>query len=103
MNEQATPTDLMTGRQPIRRILICVTGLSPQIVTETLFALSVSQTPRWVPDEIRLITTQRGADNARLTLLSDNPGWVHRLCRDWHLPPIAFNASHIEVLQDAIP
>jgi CRISPR-associated protein (TIGR02584 family) len=86
--------------QPKRRILICVTGLSPQIVTETLFALSVSQTPRWVPDEIRLITTQRGADNARLTLLSDNPGWFHRLCRDWHLPPIAFDASHIEVLQD---
>jgi CRISPR-associated protein (TIGR02584 family) len=87
--------------QPKRRILICVTGLSPQIVTETLFALSVSQTPRWVPDEIRLITTQRGADNARLTLLSDNPGWFHRLCRDWQLPPIAFDASHIEVLQDA--
>jgi CRISPR-associated protein (TIGR02584 family) len=87
--------------QPKRRILICVTGLSPQIVTETLFALSVSQTPRWVPDEIRLITTQRGADNARLTLLSDNPGWFHRMCRDWHLPPIAFDATHIEVLQDA--
>ncbi len=83
-----------------RRILICVTGLSPQIVTETLFALSVSQTPRWVPDEIRLITTQRGADNARLTLLSDNPGWFHRMCRDWQLPPIAFDSSHIEVLQD---
>lgn len=91
------------AKQPLqkRRILICVTGLSPQIVTETLFALCVSQTPRWVPDEIRLITTQRGADNARLTLLSDNPGWFHRLCRDWHLPPIAFEASHIEVLQDA--
>jgi CRISPR-associated protein (TIGR02584 family) len=98
------PFEPNTGTAPQpqkkRRILICVTGLSPQIVTETLFALSVSQTPRWVPDEIRLITTQRGADNARLTLLSDNPGWFHRLCRDWHLPPIAFDASHIEVLQD---
>ena len=101
MNEQATPTVPMPSQKPLRRILICVTGLSPQIVTETLFALSVSQTPRWVPDEIRLITTQRGADNARLTLLSDNPGWFHRLCRDWQLPPIAFDASHIEVLQDA--
>lgn len=86
---------------PKRRILICVTGLSPQIVTETLFALSVSQQPPWIPDEIRLITTQRGADNARLTLLSDEPGWFHRLRRDWHLPPIAFDADHIEVLRDA--
>lgn len=84
-----------------RRILLCVTGLSPQIVTETLFALSVSQKPRWVPDEIHLITTQRGADNARLMLLSDNPGWFHRLCQDWKLPPIAFDASNIEVLRDA--
>lgn len=84
-----------------RRILVCVTGLSPQIVTETLFALCVSQQPPWVPDEIRLITTQRGADNARLTLLSGEPGWFHCLRRDWHLPPIAFDADHIEVLRDA--
>ena len=101
MNPIEAKTDAAKQPQPKRRILICVTGLSPQIVTETLFALSVSQTPRWVPDEIRLITTQRGADNARLTLLSDNPGWFHRLCRDWQLPPIAFDTSHIEVLQDA--
>jgi len=101
MNSIERNTDTVKQPQQKRRILICVTGLSPQIVTETLFALSVSQTPRWVPDEIRLITTQRGADNARLTLLSDNPGWFHRLCRDWQLPPITFDASHIEVLQDA--
>jgi CRISPR-associated protein (TIGR02584 family) len=100
MNSFEAKTDAAKQPQPKRRILICVTGLSPQIVTETLFALCVSQTPRWIPDEIRLITTQRGADNARLTLLSDNPGWFHRLCRDWQLPSIAFDASHIEVLQD---
>jgi CRISPR-associated protein (TIGR02584 family) len=83
-----------------RRILICVTGLSPQIVTETLYALCVAQTPAWVPDEIRLVTTERGSANARLMLLSDSPGWFHRLCTDWKLPPIAFDASHIEVLKD---
>ncbi|WP_297727924.1 CRISPR-associated ring nuclease Csm6 [Limnohabitans sp. Rim8] len=87
--------------QKKRRILLCVTGLSPQIVTETLFALSVNQTPRWIPDEIHLITTRRGADNARLMLLSDNPGWFHRLCHDLKLPPIAFDATNIAVLRDA--
>jgi CRISPR-associated protein (TIGR02584 family) len=86
---------------PARRVLLCVTGLSPQIVTETLYALSVTKQPAWIPDEIRLITTQRGAENARLMLLSDHPGWFSRLCRDWKLPPIAFDASHIVVLQDA--
>jgi CRISPR-associated protein (TIGR02584 family) len=83
-----------------RKILVCVTGLSPQVVTETLYALSVAQEPRWIPDEIRLITTQRGADNARLMLLSEQPGWFYRLCKDWGVPTIAFDASHIEILQD---
>lgn len=101
MNEFADKTPPLKAPQSKRRILICVTGLSPQIVTETLYALSVSQQPPWVPDEIRLITTQRGAENARLSLLSDSPGWFHSLCRDWQLPPIAFDASHIEVLKDA--
>jgi CRISPR-associated protein (TIGR02584 family) len=85
---------------PSRRILICVTGLSPQIVTETLYALAVAKPEPWIPDEIRLITTQRGADNALLTLLSERPGWFRCLCDDWHLPPISFDASHIEVLKD---
>ena len=93
---------MTSEKNPIhRRILLCVTGLSPQIVTETLYALIVTQKPPWIPDEIRLITTKHGADSARLMLLSDDPGWFHRLCRDWHLPPVAFDASHIEVLQDA--
>lgn len=99
---QIKPNKLPESRCPkTHKILLCVTGLSPQIVTETLFALSVSQEPRWIPDEIRLITTKRGADNARLTLLSDNPGWFHRLCKDWNLPAIAFDSTHIEVLRDA--
>jgi CRISPR-associated protein (TIGR02584 family) len=83
-----------------KKILLCVTGLSPQVVTETLFALCVDKQQAWIPDEIWLITTKRGADNAKLMLLSDQPGWFHRLCKDWSLPPIAFDASHICILQD---
>ena len=48
-----------------RRILLAVTGLSPQIVTETLYALAVEGEPRWMPTEIRIITTRRGAEKAR--------------------------------------
>lgn len=83
-----------------KRILLCVTGLSPQIVTETLYALCVQQDPPWVPDEVRLVTTQRGAENARLMLLSQAPGWFNRLCSDWRLGKIAFDANCIEVLHD---
>ena len=62
-----------------RRILIAVTGLSPQIVTETVFALATRQPDPWIPHQIVLITTARGAENARLQLLSEEPGWFHRL------------------------
>jgi len=83
------------------RILLAVTGLSPQIVTETVYALALTQTPRWVPDEVQLLTTARGADNARLKLLSHEPGWFARLCADWRLPPIAFDAARIHVVRRA--
>lgn len=84
-----------------RRILLAVTGLSPQIVTETLHALSQDRSAPFVPTEIHLITTAEGAERARLALLSDKPGWFHRLRKDLDLPEIAFDASRIHLLRDA--
>ena len=84
-----------------RRILLAVTGLSPQIVTETLYALAVQQKPAFIPSEVHLITTREGADRARLSLLSDSPGGFHRLCKDYRLPEIAFPETNIHVLIDA--
>ena len=66
-----------------RRILLAVTGLSPQIVTETLHALAIGNDTPFVPTEIHLITTAEGAERARLALLSDKPGWFHRLRHDF--------------------
>jgi CRISPR-associated protein (TIGR02584 family) len=82
-----------------RRILLCVAGLSPQIVTETLYALTVTGEPRFVPTEIHLLTTAEGAERARLTLLSDEPGWFHRLRRDYGLPEIRFTLDTIHILR----
>ncbi len=81
-----------------RRVLLAVTGLSPQVVTETLYALAVQREPAFVPTEIRLITTSEGAQRARLALLSDDPGWFHRLRSDYRLPSIAFDEGSIQVL-----
>ena len=83
-----------------RRVLLAVSGLSPQIVTETLYALAVRGDGLWIPTEIRLLTTARGAEHARLNLLSGDR-WFHRLCADYHLPPIHFDADCIEVIRDA--
>ena len=84
-----------------RRVLLAVSGLSPQIVTETVYALTQAQTPAWVPTEIHLLTTTEGANRARLSLFSNDLGWFHRLCADYGLSGIRFDASHIHVLQNA--
>ncbi|TVR63998.1 MAG: TIGR02584 family CRISPR-associated protein [Candidatus Competibacteraceae bacterium] len=84
-----------------RRILLCVAGLSPQIVTETLYALTVPGEPRFVPTEIRLLTTAEGAERARLTLLSEEPGWFHRLRQDYGLPEIRFTLDSLHIFRDA--
>jgi len=82
-----------------RRILLAVTGLSPQVVTETLYALATAEAP-WIPDEIHLITTAEGKRRAELALLSDEPGWFHALIREYELPPMKFDAQSIHVLED---
>lgn len=87
-----------------KRILLCVTGMSPQIVTETLYALAVQ--PRageqpWIPDEIHLISTASGIKQANLNLLTQSPGWFHQLCRDYTLPAIQFNEHTLHSIQNA--
>lgn len=83
-----------------RRVLLAVSGLSPQIVTETLYALAARAARPWIPTEIRLLTTARGAEHARLNLLSGDR-WFGRLRADYGLPPIHFDADRIEVIRDA--
>lgn len=85
-----------------RRVLLAVTGLTPQIVTETLYALAVAQQEPWIPTEIRLITTSEGAERARLSLLDPKEGQFHALCRDYGLTgKIAFPPDNIMVIRDA--
>lgn len=91
----------MNPQQYPRRILLCVAGLSPQIVTETLYALTVIGDPRFVPTEIHLLTTADGAERARLTLLSDDPGWFQRLRQDYGLPEIHFTLDTLHILRAA--
>ena len=82
------------------RILLAVTGMTPQVVTETLYAL-MQQGPQALPHELHLLTTAVGAERARLALLSEQLGWFQRFLADYQLAPIRFDASHIHVLQDA--
>lgn len=48
------------GGQPLRRTLLITTGSTPQVVTETLYALASGPSP-WVPQRLLLATTGDGA------------------------------------------
>ena len=85
-----------------RRILLAVTGLSPQVVTETLFHLCQQRQPPFVPSEIHLITTGEGARHAELTLLHPSQGRFARFLADFDLAGrIAFDSDHIHLLRGA--
>lgn len=54
-----------------RRILLCVVGMSPAVVTETIYGLFQRQEP-FVPTEIHIMTTTAGREKVVETLL-DTP------------------------------
>lgn len=84
-------------------ILVCVTGLTPQVVTETLYALAVQSDPPWVPAEIHVITTGIGRDRLELSLLDSRGGqdYLGRFCRDYGLDraAIRFDSDYIHVIR----
>ncbi len=84
-----------------RRVLLAVSGLTPQVVTETIYALAADECAPFIPTEVHLITSAEGARRAELSLLSDDLGWFHKLCADYHLPGVRFDRSHIHVMRDA--
>jgi CRISPR-associated protein (TIGR02584 family) len=94
--------DCLTPEHHSRRILLVATGLSPQVVTETLFHLCQQRQPPFVPSEIHLITTGEGAHRAELTLLHPSQGRFARFLGDFALVgKVAFHRDHIHVLRDA--
>jgi CRISPR-associated protein (TIGR02584 family) len=94
----------MTEKSPeghARRILLAVTGMSPQVVTETLWALAVQQRPAFVPTELHVATTETGAERIRHQLLAEGTndgGFFHRLREDYDLPPISFGPEQIHII-----
>lgn len=54
--------------------LVAVSGMSPAILTETLWALA-HETPATVPDEVIVITTTKGEADIRRDLLAPSPAW----------------------------
>lgn len=86
-----------------RRILVAVSGMSPQILTETLYMLAVKGEPRFVPTEVHLISTVQGVELARAKLLDGGRGHYFALLDEYGLDrdAIDFGPANLHVIRDA--
>lgn len=86
-----------------RRVLLCVAGMTPQVITETLYALAVDAPSgkRFIPTEIRVITTVSGREQVRLSLLAHDQNRFGQLCKEYGLPEIHFTEASIDVIRSA--
>lgn len=84
------------------RTLLAVTGLSPQIVTETLFAIMKQYGEEALPNRVKILTTEEGANRARLTLLDKYSGKFHAFLREFSLEgKVLFIEQDIHLISDA--
>jgi CRISPR-associated protein (TIGR02584 family) len=82
-----------------RHILLCVAGMTPQTVTETLYALTQLRGER--VDEVRVITTLRGGERLLTSLLAPGTGEFFNFCRDYRIDPstVKFDETTIILLK----
>lgn len=85
-----------------RNILFLVTGMTPQIITETIWALACDEntTETWVPDEVHVLSTQDGLNQIRKRLFED--GVFAQFKRDYpSLEQMSFDpTNHLHVITD---
>ena len=82
-----------------KQLLLAVTGMSPQVITESIYAFYKQGKSI---DEIKIITTTRGKKEIWLNLMlgKDNqPAMLQQLINDYNLPPIKFDEDNIYVIE----
>lgn len=83
----------------MKKVLFSILGMSPQILTETLYALMKDNREN-LPDEIHVLTTKLGADLCKRALFQENGGWFFRFCEDWKVSGIKFDEGFIHTIVD---
>lgn len=83
-----------------RRVLLCVAGLTPQIITESLYVLMVERGER--VDEVRVITTVGGRRRIVELLLEPSGGRFFGFCREYGFDAagIRFDETTIKLLRE---
>ena len=64
----------------MRTTLLALCGLSPQVITETLYALIMEGKK---PDAIKVITTREGKESINAHLLNPETGQFYQLLREF--------------------
>ena len=82
------------------RVLFAVSGLSPQIITETIYWLATQGKKPFVPTRVVVMTTTEGAHRVRLLLQGDKPGWLARLTRDYDLANVPLVPDDLRIIND---
>jgi len=80
-----------------QNILLAVTGMSPQVITETLYAINKNSLD-W-PDRIEVVTTRLGKEKVKEGLL--DKGFLQQLCQDYNRPLPQFSEETIHVVPNA--
>ena len=83
----------------MKNILLAVVGLSPQVITETLYALHQSNQ---TVDAIHVITTRAGKEKIYAELLGGEGGHYYRYLQDYDIESAAidFSERNIHVVKD---
>ena len=70
-----------------REILVAVAGLTPQVITETLYYLTQVRDPPVTIAEIHVLTTQPGRQRILADLLITDHGRFYTFCAEYDLIP----------------
>jgi CRISPR-associated protein Csx14 len=84
----------------MKNILLAVCGLSPQVITETLYALHMN---RQKVDAVHVITTRDGKGKIYSELLSGESGHYYRYLKEYGIDPTSIDFGHknIHAVTDA--
>ena len=88
------------NRKAYREIFIFVIGTTPQIVTETLYALTQECSPPILPNEIHIITTSTGKQTIEEELIVK--GRLMQFLKEFGLPEITLDKDSIHIIKSEI-
>lgn len=86
----------------MREILVSVAGLTPQVITETLYHLTQVRKPPAEISEIWVITTVAGKQKVERELLDPRKGQFFRFCHEYGVDvgKVHFGPEHILAVRD---